>query len=138
MAQCNTACTAQTSCTGFEYQEYNGKCEIHISPDDFHHTQVSSNGVCRCFEKVTGPPPPPTTSAAPVTTTTAAPVVTTTAPPVAMGTYVKATLSISSSSTKASLPNGYAEAQGLAKNGALYVFGGFEGGWTWMSKKSYR
>jgi hypothetical protein len=69
------------------------------------------------------------------TTAAAAGAATTTSSP---STYVQATLSISSSSTKAQLPSGFAEAQGIAKNGALYVFGGFEGGWSYMSKKSYR
>jgi N-acetylneuraminic acid mutarotase len=31
----------------------------------------------------------------------------------------------------------FAEAQGVAKNGKLYVFGGFENGWNYMSKKTY-
>jgi septal ring-binding cell division protein DamX len=78
-----------------------------------------------------------TTAAATTAATTAgaAGAATTTA---SSSTYVQATLSISSSSTMANLPSGFAEAQGIAKNGALYVFGGFEGGWSYMSKKSYR
>ena len=69
-AGCEAACTAQSSCTGYEYQEWGGgNCEIHTSPDDYDHADVVGSGVCRCFEKSTVPTTVATTTVvAPATT----------------------------------------------------------------------
>jgi len=52
-AVCEAACNARADCTGYEMNEpplsSTPKCEIHTSPDDFHHTAVV-NG-CSCFGK---------------------------------------------------------------------------------------
>jgi hypothetical protein len=48
--ECKSACTAQANCFGFEYHMWESTCELHASPNDFHHT--SGYDQCQCFIKV--------------------------------------------------------------------------------------
>jgi hypothetical protein len=109
-AECQLVCDDTRGCVGYELN--NNKCEIH--GETLAYGQPNSPCLCFLLTSTTTPAPP--------------------------ATYVKATLNVGSGSDKTKLPNGvdFREAQGIAKNGALYVFGGFENGWNYMSKKSWR
>jgi hypothetical protein len=52
-ADCETACIANPSCTGYEYNapplQNPGKCELHTAAGDFHHTAAIAG--CTCFAK---------------------------------------------------------------------------------------
>lgn len=82
-------------------------------------THAAGSSSCLCFAKVTFAPTP-----APV--------------PVGQlpSSYSKATFNIRNSDPAAGLNNSYKEAQGVAKNGRLYVFGGFLDGWNYNTKAS--
>ena len=50
---CEQRCAGNHDCFGYEYHEWDGLCEIHMSPTAFHHASpYSFDGAdCRCFEK---------------------------------------------------------------------------------------
>jgi hypothetical protein len=52
-AECEAACSIQAECTGYEINgpplSSTTKCEIHTSPDDFHHTAPVDG--CSCFAR---------------------------------------------------------------------------------------
>lgn len=88
---------------------------------------AAPNSPCVCFTKDLTQSP-----TLPLASTTAS---STTAPPVG---YVQATFNLQNGQNVQGLESDFKEAQGVAKNGKLYVFGGFKDGFSFMSKKSWR
>eukprot|EP00038_Savillea_parva_P029954 m.74521 g.74521 ORF g.74521 m.74521 type:complete len:963 (+) comp8919_c0_seq2:76-2964(+) len=140
LATCKYNCDIRSACIAYEYGS-GDKCEIHSETI----TQTEGN-VCTCYIKnlvpTTAAPLAPTeapTSAAPTVPqpTTMAPTAAPVAPTTA-SSYTQATLSIGSASNGANIGDSYAEAQGYAKNGKLYVFGGFKNGWNKLAKTTFQ